>query len=441
MAPSPQKASWRRVDANLSPSDVGGVSSVSGQQSSPLAGQGVSSSLDDFPLPSTTFQAISSPSIAISPSSSVTATTSPAAISTPPLSHADIEMSSQPLSDALSPTNTQSIFSSFRISTFTVPTSGPSFVVSSPLTSSGSPYISAFSEPTFTLDPSLFITSGSRSLPAATTEFFAATGALDVIAPLPLDVQSKPQTPAPTDNIPSSSLFGASVVADTTSPLQLTNVLADEPLEPALTSLSSNSVPSSSSRPSVSLGGDVPVTTRAEFTDVPSPAISTPTERQPQTITAASIGGPVDTSIPNGENPAVASPFIAGTKIPSSAVGTALTVPATDAPLGYGGVPTVSAPLTSALPSLGETGTTTITGPTTTIIATTGITSVPSSVISGCVEPFLYLSTNLTTVCSASAKSTSSNLITRFSTIKIMTINSKHRRSRLPLRLFFSLAQ
>lgn len=91
MAPSPQKASWRRVDTTPSDDDddvgVGGVSSgtrirpsagagedstyfhpytytVSRQQSSMLAGQGVSSSLDDFPLPSTTLQAISSPPIA-----------------------------------------------------------------------------------------------------------------------------------------------------------------------------------------------------------------------------------------------------------------------------------------------------------------------------------------------------------------------------------------
>jgi hypothetical protein len=68
-------------------------------------------------------------------------------------------------------------------------------------------------------------------------------GALDVIAPLPSDVQST-QTPTPTDNIPSSSLFGASMVADTTSPLQLTNVFADELPEPAApTLLSSNRVP------------------------------------------------------------------------------------------------------------------------------------------------------------------------------------------------------
>ena len=90
MAPSLQKASWRRIDTTLSPSDDvggGGVSSgtrirsftgasgdstylhpytyiVSRQQSSLLAGQGVSSSLDDYPLPSTTSQATSSHSIA-----------------------------------------------------------------------------------------------------------------------------------------------------------------------------------------------------------------------------------------------------------------------------------------------------------------------------------------------------------------------------------------
>jgi hypothetical protein len=184
------------------------------------------------------------------------------------------------------------------------------------------------------------------------------------------------------------------------------------------------------------------VITTAEFTDVPGPTFSTPTGKHPQAITAASIGGPVGTSIPNGATPAVASPLVSGTgiPIPSGSVGNAPTVPGTDTPLGYGGVPTVSAPLTSALAPLRETGTTAITAPTTTIIATTGTTSVPSSVISGYVVPFLYLSTHLTTVCSASARPTSSNPITRFFTIKVMTINSKHRRSRLPLRLFFSLA-
>ncbi|KAH9988192.1 hypothetical protein BJV77DRAFT_757475 [Russula vinacea] len=320
MAPSPQKASWRRVDTTPSDDDdddvgVGGVSSVSRQQSSMLAGQGVSSSLDDFPLPSTTFQAISSPTIAISPSSSVTATTSPAAISTPPLSHASVETSSQPLSDALSPTNTQSIFSSFRTSTFTVPTSGPSFVVSS--------------KPIFTPEPSLFIASSSRSLPAVTTEPFAATGALDVIASLPLDVQSTPQPP------------------------------------------------------SVSLGGDAPVITTAEFTDVPGPTFSTPTGKHPQAITAASIGGPVVSGT--------------GIPIPSGSVGNAPTVPERQGP------PPSPLPL---LPSL-----------------------LPQAPL-----PFLHR------LSLASAGPTSSNPITRFFTITVMTINSKHRRSRLPLRLFFSLA-
>ena len=86
MAPSPQKASWRRVDTAPAPSDnVGvGISSgagiqpfsgarddftyfrpytylASGQQSSPLAGQGVSSSQEGSLLPST-FHAFSSPS-------------------------------------------------------------------------------------------------------------------------------------------------------------------------------------------------------------------------------------------------------------------------------------------------------------------------------------------------------------------------------------------
>jgi hypothetical protein len=84
MAPSPQKASWRRIDTTPSPGDVGVGDVGSGAGIQPfqvpgktnlhpntyiapgqqLAGQDVSSSLDEFLLPSTTFQAFSSPSIA-----------------------------------------------------------------------------------------------------------------------------------------------------------------------------------------------------------------------------------------------------------------------------------------------------------------------------------------------------------------------------------------
>ncbi|KAI0279407.1 hypothetical protein BGY98DRAFT_428494 [Russula aff. rugulosa BPL654] len=142
MAPSPQKASWRRSDTTLIPSDdvgAGGDSSASGQQSSPLTGQDVSSTPDYFPSPSMTLQTSSSRSIAISSSSLFRSPTSSSTISTHPSSAIGFATSSKSLSDALSPTNTQSIFSSFGKPTLTVSSLGPSsFVVSNPLASSGS---------------------------------------------------------------------------------------------------------------------------------------------------------------------------------------------------------------------------------------------------------------------------------------------------------------
>jgi hypothetical protein len=106
--------------------------------------------------------------------------------------------------------------------------------------------------------------------------------------------------------------------------------------------------------PPVSFGGDAPANSAdsgfSDVLDVVSPAIPTPTGGQRQGITAATIGGPVDTSIPNGE---------------------------TIGPV----------PLTSALPP-GEIEISTITTPATTAIATTDFTSIPPSVISGYVVPF-----------------------------------------------------
>jgi hypothetical protein len=57
--------------------------------------------------------------------------------------------------------------------------------------------------------------------------------------------------------------------------------------------------------PPVSFGGDAPSDSAdlgfSDVLDVISPVIRTPAGGQPQGITAVTIGGPVDTSIPSGE--------------------------------------------------------------------------------------------------------------------------------------------
>ena len=232
------------------------------------------------------------------------------------------------------------------------------------------------------------------------------------------------------------------MVANTRSPLRQTTVSSHEIPGPTQTPLSSNRVPLTSSEsipvlattrvdapppnstpfpvptstspgiddgpsltstppidqsPSASLR-NAPVTRAgAEFidaADAPSPANPTSTGGLPLVVTPTTTGGPVDTSIPDGEisstasiSPATAVPSenggaftdpapnvvssIAGTGSPNSSVGNALTIPASsDTPLGNGNFPTV-------------TGTSTITAQITPTITTTGITSAPSSVISG----------------------------------------------------------
>src|SRR6266478_377148 len=235
-----------------------------------------------------------------------------------------------------------------------------------------------------------------RSLPAVTTQPLAAPVALDAIAPPSQGVQSTLQTPTLTDNIPSSSPFGTSATASTTSPLQPTTVISDELLGPtrkasslkklplpgsasipALTrivtdaplpastpfpvpastspgidaGLSSTSPPPIGQRPPVSFGGDAPANdaglVSSEVPDVLNLAIPTLTGGQPEATPAATIGGLNDPSIPNGE---INDP----------------------------------APLTSALPP-GETGTAT---PATTAIVPS-IASVHPSFISGCGVPFV----------------------------------------------------
>ena len=132
-----------------------------------------------------------------------------------------------------------------------------------------------------------------------------------------------------------------------------------------------------------------------EVTDIPSPSTPIPASEQSQVVTATKIGGPVATSIPNGEttgtaliSPATPVPsenggasthpassvasLIAGTGPPNRSVGNGLTTPTSL------GTPLVN----ESVPTVGETGTTIISAPTTPTIATTGITSVPPSVIS-----------------------------------------------------------
>lgn len=110
------------------------------------------------------------------------------------------------------------------------------------------------------------------------------------------------------------------------------------------------SAPQIGQRPPVSSGGDASANSAdsgfSDVLDVVSAAIPTPSGKQ-QGITASTIGGLVNMSIPNGP-----------------------------------------VPLTSALPP-GEIGISNIASPTTTAVSTTDFTSIPSSVISGYVVPFV----------------------------------------------------
>ena len=347
----------------------------------------------------------------------------------------------------MSPTNTQSIFSSFTT---------PQSTVSSPSPSSF--FVSRFVHTVADILRTYLLTYlncsplASLGSPAAdTTEPLSTTSSLDDIDPSSsLDVQNS-RTPTFKDSFPSSSLFDTSVIAETTSPLRFTAVSSHELPGPTQTPLSSNgvSLPSSASilaltstrvdaplptftplpvptstdhgkdedpsltptpptdqSPSASLRDGVEF---IKVTDIPNPSTPMPTGGQSQVVTATTIGGPVDSSIPNGETtgtalissatpvpsengghpvPNVAS-RIAGTGTPSSSVGNAPTTPTSlEPPSGTGIVPTDS--------TVGEIGTPIISAPATPTIATTGTTSVPSSVISEYVVPFLYLFTRLT---------------------------------------------
>lgn len=269
----------------------------------------------------------------VSPSSLFPSPTSSSTISTPPSSSIGFATSTQPLSDgtsasivlpdqccneeseaALSPTDTQSIFSSFGKPTLAVSSLGPSsFVVSEYVSAVADIPLGDASVPPLTyLNHSPLASSGSQ--PAVITKPLAAPVALDVIIPSSPVVQSTLHT-----------------IVDSTLPVST----------PFRT-------PQIGPSPSVSFGGDVPANSAnsgfSNVLDVISPAIPTPTGGHPQGITAAMIGGLVDTSIPNGE--------------------------------------TISpGPLTSALPS-GEIGISTITAPTTTANST-----IPPSIISGYVVP------------------------------------------------------
>ena len=175
----------------------------------------------------------------------------------------------------------------------------------------------------------------SGSLPAVITKPFAAPVALDVIVPSSPVVQSTLHT-----------------VVDATLPASI-HVPVPASTSPGIDGVPSlTSTPQIGQSPPVSFGGDAPANSAnsgfSDVADVISPTIPTPTGGLPQGITAG-IGGLADTSIPNGET-------------------------------------TGPVPLTSALPP-GEMRISTITAPTTT--ATTNFTSIPPSVISGYVVPFV----------------------------------------------------
>jgi hypothetical protein len=116
------------------------------------------------------------------------------------------------------------------------------------------------------------------------------------------------------------------------------------------------STPQTGQSPPVSFVDDAPTNSAdsgfPNVLDIVSPVIPTPTSGQRQGITAATIGGLLDTSIPNGE---------------------------TISPV----------PITSALPP-GEIQISTITAPATAATATTDFTSSPPSIISGYVVPFVW---------------------------------------------------
>ncbi len=221
----------------------------------------------------------------------------------------------------MSPTNTQSIFPSFGKPTSTVSSLGPSsFVVSKCVFTIGDISLGyASAHPLTCLKHSPLASSGSQ--PAVITKPFAAPVAFDIIVPSSPVVQSTLH-----------KVVDATLPASTPFPGRID----DDP------SLSSTSQIGPS--PPVSFGGDGPANSAdsgfSDVLDVISPAVPTPIGGKPQGITAATIGGFIDTSVPNGQ---------------------------TIGPV----------PLTSALPP-GEIGIPTITTPTTTSIA-----SIPTSIISG----------------------------------------------------------
>jgi len=289
------------------------------------------------------------------------------------------------------------------MSTLTVSSLGPSsFVVSKCVsTVADIPLGHAGAHPLTYLNRSPLASSGS--LPAVITKAYAAPVALDVIAssspvvqstlhsvvdttlptstPFPVSASTSHginDSPSLTSTLRSPVSFGGDTPANSADVLDVIappspvvqstrhtvvddTLLASTPFPvPSSTSPGIDdgppliSSPQIGQSPPVSFGGDAPANSAdsgfSDVLDVVSPAIPTPTGGQRQGITAATIGGPVDTSIPNGE---------------------------TIGPV----------PLTSALPP-GEIEISTITTPATTAIATTDFTSIPPSVISGYVVPF-----------------------------------------------------
>ena len=115
------------------------------------------------------------------------------------------------------------------------------------------------------------------SHPAVITKPFSAPVALDIIVP------SSPVVQNTLHKVVDSTL-------PTSTPFPVPASGASTPHGPSLP---------------VSFGGDEPANSAdSGFSDVPdviSPAIPTPTDGQPQGMTAAKFGGPVDTLIPNGQ--------------------------------------------------------------------------------------------------------------------------------------------